>query len=145
MKIKDISRTNGREIVIVAPDDDITRAVDNMFSSKIGALPVLDKNRMLVGILSERDIIRGLYQHRNDLSGIKVKDLMTTEVIVGVPEDDLEQTLRTMTEKGVRHLPIMVGPEVVGMLSIRDVIEERLTECTANVRFLNDYITGGFQ
>jgi len=68
---------------------------------------------------------------------------MTKEVIVGIQEDELEEILKTMTEKGVRHLPIMSGPGVISMLSIRDVIEERLTECHTQVRYLNDYISGG--
>ena len=145
MKIKDITRITGRTVVIVKPDDAVTQAIDKLITSRIGALPVCDNKGMLVGILSERDIVNGLYQHNNDITKIKVKDLMTPEVIVGVPEDDLEQILKTMTEKGVRHLPVMTGPEVIGMLSIRDVIEERLTECTTQVRYLHDYISGGYQ
>lgn len=145
MKIKDIARINGREVIMVAPNDAVTRAIDKLVNSKIGALPVCDSNGMLAGILSERDIIYGLYQHHNDITDAKVRDLMTREVIVGVPEDDVEQILTNMTEKGVRHLPIMVGPEVVSMLSIRDVIEERLTEATTHIRYLNDYIAGGYQ
>jgi len=78
------------------------------------------------------------------VTNAKVRDLMTTEVIVGVPEDELENTVKIMTEKGVRHLPVMVGPRVIGILSIRDVIEERLTECHTQVRYLNDYISGGY-
>ncbi len=145
MKIKDITRINQREVIKVGPNDAVTEAIDKLFNSKIGAMPVCDASGMLVGILSERDILYGLHEHDNDITKIKVKDLMTREVIVGVPEDDLEQILKTTTEKGVRHLPIMVGPEVVGMLSIRDVIEERLTECATHVRYLHDYITGGYQ
>lgn len=145
MKIKDITRITGRAVVMVKPNDAVTQAIDKLITSKIGVLPVCDNKGMLVGILSERDIVNGLYRHNNDITKIKVKDLMTQEVIVGVPEDDLEQILRTMTEKGVRHLPVMAGPEVIGMLSIRDVIEERLTECTTQVRYLHDYISGGYQ
>lgn len=145
MKIKDISRINQREVVKVGPDDAVTVAIDKLINAKIGAMPVCDADGMLVGIISERDILYGLHERDNDITNIKVKDLMTREVIVGVPEDDLEEILKTMTEKGVRHLPVMTGPEVVGMLSIRDVIEERLTECTTHVRYLHDYITGGYQ
>jgi CBS domain-containing protein len=144
MKIKEITRINGREIVTVGPNDTVTQAIDKLFNHKIGALPVCEADGKLVGIISERDILKGLHQRSKDVTSARVRDLMTREVIVGVPEDDLEEILKTMTEKGVRHLPVMVGPRVIGMLSIRDVIEERLTECHAQVRYLNDYIAGGY-
>ncbi len=143
MKIKDISRINGRVLVTVGPNDTVKQATDKLFDHKIGALPVCEADDKLVGIISERDILKGLHNRSKDIMDAKVKDLMTREVIVGVPEDELEEILKTMTEKGVRHLPVMGGPRVVGMLSIRDVIEERLTECHTQVRYLNDYIAGG--
>lgn len=144
MKIKDIRRISGREIVTVGPNDTIAKAVDTLFDHKIGALPVCEADGKLVGIISERDILKGLHQRNKDITNTKVRDLMTKDVLVGIPEDDLEETLRTMTEKGVRHLPVMGGPGVIGMLSMRDVIEERLTECHTQVRYLNDYIAGGY-
>lgn len=149
MKIKDIARINGREIITVGPNDTVKQAIDSLFDHKIGALPVCEADGKLVGIISERDILEGLHELSKDITGakvrdLKVRDLMTTDVIVGIPEDDLEEILANMTEKGVRHLPVMVGPRVIGMLSIRDVIEERLTECHTQVRYLNDYIAGGF-
>jgi len=144
MKIKDITRINGREIITVGPNDTTTQAIDKLFNHKIGALPVCEADGKLVGIISERDILNGLHQRSKDINNAKVKDLMTTDVIVGIPEDDIEEIMKTMTEKGVRHLPVMVGPRVIGMLSIRDVIEERLTEVHTQVRYLNDYIAGGY-
>jgi CBS domain-containing protein len=144
MKIREIRRINGREIVTVGPNDSVTQAIDSLFKHNIGALPVCGGDGKLVGIISERDILKGLHERGKDVTGAKVKDLMTTDVIVGIPEDELEETLVTMTEKGVRHLPVMVGPRVIGMLSIRDVIEERLTECHTQVRYLSDYIAGGY-
>lgn len=144
MKIKDITRINGREIVTVGPNDTVKQAIDTLFNHKIGALPVCEADGKLVGIISERDILRGVHQRSKDVTNARVRDLMTREVIVGIPEDELEEILATMTEKGVRHLPVMVGPRVIGILSIRDVIEERLTECHTQVRYLNDYIAGGY-
>ncbi len=144
MKIKEIRRIKGREVVTVGPNDSITQVIDTLFDHKIGALPVCGSDGKLVGIISERDILKGLHERGRDITGAKVKDLMTTDVLVGIPEDELEEILSTMTEKGVRHLPVMVGPRVIGMLSIRDVIEERLTECHSQVRYLNDYIAGGY-
>ena len=143
MKVKDISRIHGRELVKVGPNDTVKQAIDILYDHKIGAVPVCETDGRLVGIFSERDILTGLHNRSRDILSAKVGDLMTRDVIVGVPEDDLEEILKTMTEKGVRHLPVMAGSNVIGMLSIRDVIEERLTECHTRVRYLNDYIAGG--
>jgi CBS domain-containing protein len=144
MKIKEISRINGRVLVTVGPNDTVKQAIDKLFDHKIGALPVCEADDKLVGIISERDILKWVHNRSKDVLSAKVKDIMTKDVLVGVPEDELEEILKTMTEKGVRHLPVMVGPRVIGMLSIRDVIEERLTECHTQVRYLNDYIAGGY-
>lgn len=145
MKIKDISKIRGREVITVKPDANLAEAIGKLVSHQIGAVPVCDSKGKLVGILSERDVLRWVNKGNKDIGNTRVKDVMTREVIVCVPEDDVEQILKTMTEKGVRHLPVMVGPEVVGILSIRDVIEERLTECNSQVRYLNDYIAGGYK
>ena len=144
MKIKDISKITGREVITVEPNAALSEAIDKMVNNTIGALPVCEANGKLVGIISERDILKGLFQRSNNISNAKVKDIMTKDVIVGIPEDDIEVVLKTMTEKGVRHLPLMAGSKIVGIVSIRDLIEEKLTECSSKVRYLNDYISGGF-
>ena len=143
MKIKDISKITGRDVITVEPNAALSEAVDKMVNNAIGALPVCEANGKLIGIISERDILKGLYQRSNNIGNAKVKDIMTKDVIVGIPEDDIEVVLKTMTEKGVRHLPVMSGTSIVGILSLRDMIEERLTECSSKIRYLNDYISGG--
>ena len=143
MKIKDISRIKGREVITVKSSSTLSEAIEKMVNNSIGALPVCEADDKLVGVVSERDILRSLYQRGNDIVATKVRDVMTKDVIVGVPHDDLESILKIMSDKSVRHLPVMSGDRVVGMLSIRDVIEEKLTECNTQVRYLHDYIAGG--
>ena len=143
MKIKDVSRIKGREIITIGPNNTLSEAIEKMVNHKIGALLVCEDNGKLLGLISERDILRDLYQHNYDIATDKVKDVMTRDVIIGVPDDDLEAISKIMSENGVRHLPVMTGDKVVGMLSIKDVIEEKLTECSTRVRYLHDYISGG--
>ena len=143
MKIKDIGRIKGREVITTKPDSPLSEAIKKLVNNEIGALPVCDLEGKLVGILSERDILKWIHRHHQDIDKARVRDVMTGDVIIGVPEDNLDEILKTMTEKGIRHLPVMAGTIVVGMLSIRDVIEERLTECDSQVRYLHDYISGG--
>jgi len=144
MKIKDIARIKGREVVTVKPNATIAEAVREMVNHGIGALPICDSKGSLVGILSERDLLKWLHRGNADIETNRVKDVMTVEVIVGVPEDDIENILKAMAEKGIRHIPVMTENKVVSMLSLRDVIEVQLTECSSQVRYLNDYIAGGY-
>lgn len=143
MKIKDISRIKGREVITVKANSTLSEAIEKMVNNSIGALPVCEADEKLVGVISERDILRSLYQRSNDIGTTRIRDVMTKDVIVGVPDDDVESTLKIMSDKGIRHLPVMSGEKIVGMLSIRDVIEEKLTECNTQVRYLHDYIAGG--
>jgi CBS domain-containing protein len=143
MKLKDIARIVGREVVTVKPDAALSEAIGKLVNHKIGALPVCDFKGKLVGIVSERDILKWIHRGNIETGNTRVRDVMTREVILGDPEDDIENILKAMTEKGVRHLPVMSGGAVVGILSLRDVIEEQLTECSSQIRYLHDYIAGG--
>ena len=143
MKIKDIAKIGEREVITIKPNSTLSEAIEKLVDHKIGALPVCESDDKLVGVISERDIIRGLYQRGSNAGDTKIKEVMTKDVIVGIPDDDIESILKIMSNQGVRHLPLMTGDKVVGMLSIRDIIEEKLTECSTQVRYLHDYIAGG--
>jgi len=143
MKIKDISRIKGREVITVKPHNTLSEAIKKLVNNKIGAMPVCDFKGTLLGILSERDVVRWIHRGNTDITKTQVKDVMTYKVVIGDPEDDLENALKIMTEKGIRHLPVLVGTRVVGMLSLRDVIEEQLNERRSQVRRLNEYIAAG--
>ena len=144
MKVKDIGRLKGRKVITIGPNDNISEAVQKLVNSRIGAMPVCDAKGKLVGILSERDILKGLHQYKSNVVNTRVRDLMSKDVAVGVLEDEINAMLKTMTEKGIRHLPVMVGSRVAGMLSIRDIIEEQLHACNNRVQHLNEYISGGY-
>jgi CBS domain-containing protein len=144
MKIKDISRIKGREVITVKPHNTLSEAIKQLVNNKIGALPVCDFKGTLLGILSERDVVRWIHRGNTDINKIQVKDVMTYKVVTGDPEDNVEDALKIMTEKGIRHLPVLVGTRVVGMLSLRDVIEEQLTERSPQVRRLNEYVARGY-
>jgi CBS domain-containing protein len=144
MKIKDISRIKGREVITVKPHNTLSEAIKKLVNNKIGALPVCDFKGTLLGILSERDVVRWIHRGNNDITKTQVKDVMTYKVVTGDPEDNIDNVLKIMTEKGIRHLPVLIGTRVVGMLSLRDVIEEQLTEHGSQVRRLNEYVARGY-
>ena len=144
MKIKDISRIKGREVITIKPHNTLSEAIKQLVNNKIGALPVCDFKGTLLGIISERDVVRWIHRGNTDVNKTQVKDVMTYKVVTGDPEDNIEDSLKIMTEKGIRHLPVLIGTRVVGMLSLRDVIEEQLTERRPRVRRLNEYVTRGY-
>ncbi len=144
MGVKDLLKTKGRPVITVGPDETVAKAIQILVEHNIGALPVCDARGMVVGIVSERDLLRESSQRGGKIGRTKVKDMMTKDVVIGVPEDDLDYVMDIMTQKGIRHLPILDGPSLKGIISMRDVAEAQLEETKARVRFLNDYISGGY-
>jgi CBS domain-containing protein len=140
VRIKDISRIKGREVITVKPHATISEALRHLVNNKIGALPVCDFKGVLLGIISERDIVRWVHRGNTDIGKTQVKDVMTYKVFTADPEEDLENVLRLMTEKCIRHVPVMAGTRCVGILSLRDVIEHRLRTSSNRVKSLDEYI-----
>ncbi|HEY91074.1 MAG TPA: CBS domain-containing protein [Dehalococcoidia bacterium] len=143
-KVKDFLRTKGRTVITIGPSDSVLTAIKKLVDNDIGALPVCDAKGSMLGIVSERDLLKESVQRDKSLGSIKIKDVMITNVIIGVLDDDLDYVMDIMTQRGIRHLPIMEGPELRSMISIRDVVDELLRQSKAQVRFLSDYISGGY-
>jgi len=122
MKVSTILATKSPNVITIQPQKRIQEAVDLFIRHNIGMLVVLDDAGDLVGVLSERDVIRHL-PDKADVMGTAVADLMSTKVIIGLPQDDLMSVMNTMTENRFRHLPIMEEGELIGIISIGDVIK----------------------
>ena len=136
MKIKDFLREKGRPIITIGPNESVQAAMQKLVENNIGALPVCDARGTLIGIVSERDLLRECSEQVAAISSTEVKDVMTKDVVVAVPEDDLDHIMDTMSQKEIRHLPIVVGTKVEGMISSRDVIGEQLEECKVEINYL---------
>jgi len=143
MKVKDFLKIKGRSVITIGPDETLHTSIQKMVENNIGALPVCDSNGALLGIITERDLLRE-YGQCSDAKKTKLKDVMTTELVIGVPEDSLDYIMNTMMQRGIRHIPILDGAELVYIISARDIVEERLEQCQVDVRHLNDYISGGY-
>ena len=144
MKVKDLLRKRRRSLITIGQSETVVTAIQKLVENNIGALPVCDANSKLVGIVSERDLLRECSQPSREIGNIKVKDVMTKDVAIGIPEDDLAYIMSIMTQKGIRHLPILDGPKLEGIISMRDIVDAQLEESKATVRFLNTYISGGY-
>lgn len=122
MKVRNILATKKGQLATIGPDEPVRRAIAMLAASRIGALIVTDEVGKLVGILSERDIVRSAAADEN-LFDRPVGDIMTREVIVGMPQDDVIAVAHTMLERRFRHLPIMDEGKLIGIISIGDVLK----------------------
>ena len=140
MTVKEILRRKGSVVINIAPDQTLQVAVKTLVNHSVGSLLVMEGDR-IVGIISERDILRANARKFDDLGATKVGDVMTRDVIIGVIDDDLTYVMRLMTERRIRHLPIMSGGELAGIISIGDVVKTQAQLAEVEIRHLRDYIT----
>lgn len=123
MKVRQILAIKGKNVITIRPDQQIRQAVALLAKHRIGALVVMEEGGSKpVGIISERDIINGAAADEN-LFSLSVSDLMTKKVITGIPQDDLASVAHTMTERRIRHLPILEDEALIGIISIGDVLK----------------------
>jgi CBS domain-containing protein len=122
MNIQHILATKGTNVVTIRPEQTIREALATLVTSNVGALVAVNDAGEPRGILSERDILRAAARNETAFAQL-VSDLMTTDVIVGVPQDDLASVAHTMTEKRIRHIPVVEQGKLIGIVSIGDVVK----------------------
>jgi CBS domain-containing protein len=139
-RVCDLLNDKGRDIWSLHPDATVYEAIDQMAQKGVGALLVMDGER-LVGIVSERDYARKVILKGKASREIQVREIMSHPVICVPPEQTVEQTMALMTEKRVRHLPVVVEETVVGVISIGDVVRGIIDEKEFYIQQLTMYIT----
>lgn len=142
MKISTILATKGQNVISIGPGQTLREAAATLTRHNIGAVVVVDEAGKLIGILSERDIVRAAARSESALT-LTVGEIMTRNVIVGTPHDDVVFVVRLMIEKNFRHLPVMDGGHLAGILSIRDVAKAQLDEYEGALDTLETQITEG--
>ncbi len=140
--VNQLLHTKGTEVWCVAPDDTVLTALQRMADKNIGAVLVTD-NDALVGIVSERDYARKIVLQQRASHDTLVRDIMTANVVCVRPQQTLQKCLALMTEKRIRHLPVLDDAnQLVGLISIGDVVKEIIKEQQILINHLEDYITG---
>jgi CBS domain-containing protein len=142
MHVAAILKSKGPTIITVKPDSTVDQAAKLLAVNRIGAVLVVDSDNELAGILSERDIIRGLSEKGPAILQATVQEIMTRRVVTCRPEDSVATLMTRMTEGRFRHLPVLDNGRLVGMISIGDVVKHRLDEQTQEVESLRDYVAG---
>ena len=127
----------------IGPNAMVIDAIRLMDEKNVGALPVVDKGT-LVGIVSERDYTRKVILKEKSSKETPVSDIMTEQLLTVNPGDSITECMRIMTEKRVRHLPVLEGTNLVGMLSIGDLVNWFISAHTATIDNLERYITGDY-
>lgn len=140
MRIHDILRRKGDTVVTVSPDASVSDLLSHLADHGIGACVVARPDGSLAGIVSERDVVRALHQRGAEVLAEPISAIMTTELHTCGPDDDLESLARTMTEQRIRHLPVIADGRMLGIVSIGDIVKNRIAELQDEKDFLVDYI-----
>lgn len=143
MRVHDVLTSKGStEVYTIAPDATVRELLDVMAEHNVGALVVSDDGEAMLGIVSERDIVRKL-RDVDDARSRPVSDIMTTDVRVCSPDDSFGELMAVMTEHRVRHVPVLDDGRVVGVLSIGDAVKHRMQQLEFERDQLTSYVAGG--
>jgi CBS domain-containing protein len=141
MLISDILKFKGADVVTIAPEASVSELLAALAERNVGAL-IVTRSEVVIGIVSERDIVRQLNERGYELLNGTVGEIMTTEVIACASSDPVEQVATAMTDKRVRHLPVIDSGRLVGIVTIGDVVLSRTRQLETDRQQLEHYITG---
>lgn len=138
--VRQLLESKGYEVTTVSPDMSVFEAMQLMAARNIGALLVLDGGGKLVGIVTERDYARKMYMHKKFAKDVPVTEIMTGQVVYVRPDQTNEECMALITEKRVRHLPVLENDRVIGILSIGDLVKDAISEREFIIHQLENYI-----
>jgi CBS domain-containing protein len=143
MIVSKILKDKGRQVFTVTKETTVSQIASILAQKRIGAIVVIDQNGIVDGIISERDIVRGLAQFGVSVLEKPALDLMTRNVITRGLNADIDELMQEMTISRIRHLPIIDEGKLVGVISIGDVVKNRVVELEREGNMLRDYISRG--
>jgi CBS domain-containing protein len=139
--VLDILRTKGDTVWSIGSDNTVYEALQMMAVKDVGALLVTEKEQ-LIGIFSERDYARKVVLAGKSSLNTQVREIMTDKVYTVRPEQTLEECMALMTQNRIRHLPVMVGMKLAGLISIGDIVKEIISDQTLEIQQLENYVGG---
>jgi CBS domain-containing protein len=141
--IGSLLRQKGSQVYSVPPSTCVYDALEMMAEKEIGALVVMDGDR-LAGLISERDYARKVILQGKSSKDTAVSDIMTSEVITVTPDDSVDECMRIMTSNRIRHLPVVQGDKVVGVISVGDLVKSIINAQADEIQHLHAYISGSY-
>ncbi len=142
MDVETILRSKGRAVATIRPDDTVGAAVEALVSRNIGALVASENGETVDGIISERDIVHALARHGDAILAVPVAEVMTRSVVTCDPTESVAELMAEMTNRRIRHLPVVREGRLCGIVSIGDVVKNRLDEIEYEARSLRSFIAG---
>lgn len=143
-RIKELLQEKGPDVISVLPENTIYEAIQVMVNHNIGAVLVVSENEKLKGIFTERDILKECVRRSGQLKKTRVESVMTTDLIIGLPDDEVDYLMGIMTANKIRHIPILSEGEIKGMISIGDLVKYQLKDVEYENHYLKDYIMGKY-
>lgn len=144
MKAREILEIKGSRVVTCHQDDSLIDALAIFSANKIGSLLVVDSHEKIQGIIAPRDILIVVLRNLEEIKTLKVSDIMTRDLIVATMDDRVDYIQAIMTENRIRHVPILEGSELKGIISIGDAVKAQIKEKEVENRYLKDYIEGKY-
>ena len=142
VNVDSILGNKGGHVITVTPETSIIEMGRLLAEKRIGSVLALDDDGKIAGVVSERDIVMGIAQHGAEVLERPVSDIMTRKVVVCSPEDTMMHVMACMTDRRVRHLPVMDGDELLGIISIGDVVKARIANLESESEGMREYIAG---
>ena len=142
MRIADVLKNKGAGVLSIAPDTLVSDLISGLAGRNVGAMVVVGPEGLL-GIVSERDVVRMLHDHGADALRRRVADIMTSELVTCSPDDSVDELSAVMTTHRVRHVPVLEDGRLAGIVSIGDVVKTRMEELQTEREQLAAYITQG--
>lgn len=141
-KVSDLLKSKGSQVWTVYEDKTVVQAIAVLVEHNIGSLIVLDDQHRIAGIITERDVLRKSHSHGLECGEMKVGQAMTgkDDLIIGLPDDTLDYIMQVMTQNRIRHVPIMDGERLLGMISIGDVVKARLDAVQTENHYLREFL-----
>ena len=143
MNVATILNQKGRSVATAGADDSLMDIVRRLAEHKVGAMVIVDKSGAVIGIISERDIVRAISSDGANVLTRPTRDFMTREVVTCAAEDTVAGLMERMTEGRFRHLPVIEGGILVGIVSIGDVVKQRIAEAMQEAEAMRSYIATG--
>ncbi|MDA0368351.1 MAG: CBS domain-containing protein [Proteobacteria bacterium] len=140
MYVSALLANKGADVVTARPDTTIGNAVNLLAEKKIGVLVISGDGTSIDGILSERDIVRGLADQGSRISSIPASELMSRSVVTCAPTDTISSLMVLMTERRIRHLPVIESGALIGIVSIGDIVKHRIAEIESEAEALRQYV-----
>lgn len=144
MRVRDLLRSKDRRVVTAASSTPVREAMRLLIENRISCLPVITDGDRLIGIISDKDIFRKVHETDGVYHELTVGELMTSDLLVGVEDDDVRYIAGVMTNNRIRHVPIVESQKLIGLLSIGDVVKIQMENIQIENRYLKDYIDGSY-